>query len=289
MGNSALVHFRRQDASSPIPESQRSAELPAYNIGAIISEGAFGQVYRATVRSNNAPVAIKIVDTRTELGRSFRRHHFDDELSLMRQLDHHFIIKIYEVFEKSSKIYYVMELAPNDNLWTYIKRRGHLDARDARDKTIAIVDGIIYLHETLGYVHGDLKCENIVMSQHNCAQLADFGFATKCAKGEKLTRWCGSLFYMCPELLDRRPYDGRGNDVWAIGVMLYAMAVGTLPFIGYTAGEVHRKMTRPGLIFPPFVPRQCERCLQGVLNMIPSLRLTLEELDHHTFMYSRYI
>lgn len=283
MGNSQQSFFRRPHESSPIPESQPTADVASYSIGDVIGEGSYGAVLKARICANDHPVAIKIMDLSTDSGKKFKETFFEEELSLLRQLDHRFIIKTYEIFERRNKIYYVMQLGTKGDLLTYVLRRGHLWMRETREKTVLIADAVQYLHDTLGYVHHDLKCENIVMDRHNGLLLADFGLATKCKKGEMLDRGCGTSYYMCPELLAGELYNGCQNDVWSIGVIMYVMAVGIVPFVADSRGGILREI-REEIVFPSYVSRRCQRCIRAVLNADSSQRLTLRELLTDSFM-----
>lgn len=104
-----------------------------------------------------------------------------------------------------------------------------------------IVSAVSYFHD-LGLVHRDLKLENILIDDLNQIKLIDFGFATACKSGDKLQLFCGTPCYMDPDLAKQNKYSGQAVDVWALGVILYLLLTGGIPFWGNTEADLYRKI-----------------------------------------------
>ena len=105
------------------------------------------------------------------------------------------------------------------------------------------------MHE-MGIVHRDLKLDNILINDKNEIKLIDFGFATGCKKDEKLSMQCGTPQYMCPDLARNKPYSAQMADVWALGVMLFIMSAGKLPFAAEYEADLYRKIQNGKYTYP---------------------------------------
>ena len=122
-----------------------------------------------------------------------------------------------------------MEHCSGGDLFDHIVNKGHICEQEAARHFLQILDTIQYLHSQ-GICHRDLKPENMLLDSDGNVKLIDFGLSTEQKSGQRLTTMCGSPSYICPEMLSRQPYDGMKADIWAAGVILYAMLCGQLPF-----------------------------------------------------------
>ena len=152
------------------------------------------------------------------------------EMDLMQKICHPYIIECHSIFETESQALFVMELAQNGDLLDYINARHRLPEYESRHIFGQIAEAVDFLH-VHNICHRDLKCENILLSKAMNVKLADFGFACDMAVCPTRTP-CGSYSYAAPELFVKplHEYDGRKADVWSMGVILYAMTCGRLPF-----------------------------------------------------------
>lgn len=122
-----------------------------------------------------------------------------------------------------------MEFAENGSLLDRIKRNDHLDEEQSRIFFSQICDGVGYCHDH-GVVHRDIKCENLLLDKNMNIKLIDFGFSRKITNTELSDTFCGSFSYASPEILQNQPYQPKFSDIWAIGVVLFSMVFGKLPF-----------------------------------------------------------
>ena len=113
-----------------------------------------------------------------------------------------------------------------------------------------IVSAVAYMHSKW-VAHRDLKLENILINQNEKQiKLIDFGFATKCKKGEKLSTHCGTPHYMDPDLAKKESYYGHAADVWALGVILFMLLTGRLPFFAEFEQDLYRKIIAGKYSYP---------------------------------------
>jgi len=135
--------------------------------------------------------------------------------------------------------------------------------------------GIKYIHDR-NIVHRDVKLENLLLDGKGTVKIIDFGFSTVVPPGKKLNVFCGTPSYMAPEVVARKEYAGFGADVWAVGVVLYALLCGSFPFKGSSDSELYRKIMRGTFEVPEFVPPDAERLLQHVLTCNMSSRPSID-------------
>ena len=127
-------------------------------------------------------------------------------------------------------------------------------------------------------VHRDLKAENIYFTRGQQVKLGDFGFSTSCVEGQTLTTFCGSPPYAAPELFCDDSYYGPNVDIWALGILLYFMVVGVLPFRADTIGKLKRCILEGVYTTPEHVSDECRLLIRGILRPAPSDRYSIREI-----------
>lgn len=161
----------------------------------------------------------------------------------MKMLNHPNIVKLIQVIETEKTTYLIMEYASKGELFDYLVLNGRMKEKEAREKFRQIVSAVQYCHQK-GIVHRDLKAENLLLDADLNIKIADFGFSNEFTTGSKLDTYCGSPPYAAPELFRGLKYDGPEVDVWSLGVLLYTMVSGTLPFDGATLRELRERVLR---------------------------------------------
>lgn len=140
-----------------------------------------------------------------------------------------------------------------------------------------MLEGISYCHEN-GVCHRDLKPENILIDDQGCIKIIDFGFSANCSI--MLNNYCGTPAYMSPEIIKKQPYIGSKADVWALGVILYLMVVGTLPFRAPNEPELNRLIMAGKYRYrdESNVPIGARKLIAKMLQVNPSSRPSAKEL-----------
>ncbi|EGD81626.1 CAMK/CAMKL/MARK protein kinase [Salpingoeca rosetta] len=256
----------------PLPEGAPRQTIENYELGKTIGKGNFAKVKLARHKFTQVEVAIKIIDKRNMSDSSLSK--LMREVRIMKMLDHPNIVKLYEVIDTSEKLYLVMEYASGGEVFDYLVNHGRMKEKEARIKFRQIVSAIQYCHSK-GVVHRDLKAENLLLSQDLNIKIADFGFANQYRSGQKLDTFCGSPPYAAPELFQGREYDGPEVDVWSLGVILYTLVSGTLPFDGATLKDLRARVLRGKYRIPFFMSTECEDLLKKFLVLNPTRRTSL--------------
>ncbi|XP_054757907.2 testis-specific serine/threonine-protein kinase 1-like [Lytechinus pictus] len=199
-----------------------------YTLGLMLGEGSYAAVYSCQLSNNRGKCAIKIIN-RKKAPKDFLEKFLPREIKILSKVQHRNIVKCFEIFDTGNKVYMVLELAGHGDMLEYIKLRRSLTEEKARSFFRQMVDGVAYLH-SLNVVHRDLKCENILLDAANTIKISDFGFARFMEPQDLSKTYCGSAAYAAPEILKGNMYNGKAYDVWSLGIILYIMVCGTMPF-----------------------------------------------------------
>nr|XP_014348406.1 PREDICTED: MAP/microtubule affinity-regulating kinase 3 isoform X10 [Latimeria chalumnae] len=170
-----------------------------------------------------------------------------------------------------------MEYASGGEVFDYLVAHGRMKEKEARAKFRQIVSAVQYCHQKY-IVHRDLKAENLLLDADMNIKIADFGFSNEFTVGNKLDTFCGSPPYAAPELFQGKKYDGPEVDVWSLGVILYTLVSGSLPFDGQNLKELRERVLRGKYRIPFYMSTDCENLLKRFLVLNPVKRGTLEQI-----------
>ncbi|XP_073923193.1 MAP/microtubule affinity-regulating kinase 3 isoform X7 [Castor canadensis] len=199
------------------------------------------------------------------------------EVRIMKILNHPNIVKLFEVIETEKTLYLIMEYASGGEVFDYLVAHGRMKEKEARAKFRQIVSAVQYCHQKR-IVHRDLKAENLLLDADMNIKIADFGFSNEFTVGSKLDTFCGSPPYAAPELFQGKKYDGPEVDVWSLGVILYTLVSGSLPFDGQNLKELRERVLRGKYRIPFYMSTDCENLLKRFLVLNPVKRGTLEQI-----------
>ncbi|KAH8269568.1 hypothetical protein KR018_009407 [Drosophila ironensis] len=252
-----------------------------YELEKTIGKGNFAVVKLATNIVTKTKVAIKIID-KTCLNEEYLSKTFR-EISILKSLRHPHITRLYEVMESQSMIYLVTEYAPNGEIFDHLVANGRMKEPEAARVFTQLVSAVNYCHQR-GVVHRDLKAENVLLDKDMNIKLADFGFSNHFEEGATLRTWCGSPPYAAPEVFQGLEYDGPKSDIWSLGVVLYALVCGALPFDGKTILELKSRVVLGKFRIPFFMSQECEQLIRNMLVVEPDRRYTIKQIIKHRWL-----
>lgn len=269
-----MPHHRRNKDDSNNPELS-IASIGNYVFQKTVGEGNFAKVKLAKHKLTGVEVAIKIIDkTRIDekkLGKLYR------EVKIMKLLNHPYIVKLFEVIETKNTLFLVMEYSSSGELYDYLVVHGRMKEKEARVKFRQILAAVNYCHNKR-VIHRDLKAENLLLDANFDIKIADFGFSNYYDPESKLDTFCGSPPYAAPELFQGKRYTGPEVDIWSLGVILYVLTTGCLPFDGKNLQEMRESVCRGKYRIPFYLSDSCEKLLRKFLIRDPYKRASLEML-----------
>ncbi|KAM6969457.1 MAP/microtubule affinity-regulating kinase 3a isoform 6-T6 [Tautogolabrus adspersus] len=265
----------RTGVRSRSSEEPQQPHVGNYRLLKTIGKGNFAKVKLARHILTGREVAIKIID-KTQLNPNSLQKLFR-EVRIMKILNHPNIVKLFEVIETERTLYLVMEYASGGEVFDYLVAHGRMKEKEARAKFRQIVSAVQYCHQK-HIVHRDLKAENLLLDADMNIKIADFGFSNEFTMGNKLDTFCGSPPYAAPELFQGKKYDGPEVDVWSLGVILYTLVSGSLPFDGQNLKELRERVLRGKYRIPFYMSTDCENLLKRFLVLNPAKRGTLEQI-----------
>lgn len=267
--------------------SPKISQIGNYKIIKEIGEGAFGKAYLATHVLLNINVVLKC--------------GFIDDPNIVReiyyhkQLKHKNIVSLYEVIKTENHLWIALEYCQGGELYYYIYEKKRLELDECRNIFFQIVLGVKYVH-SLNLSHRDLKLENILLAdqKRTIVKLTDFGFIREFNPQSRkfLSTICGTTVYMAPELLTGQKYSGFAIDIWSMGVILYTMLNGMLPFDDDDEMKIQHKVINTEPMFYDHVPIDVNQLISKMLLKDPNQRPSLNEILNSSYLidvYNKYL
>ncbi|RDW77104.1 hypothetical protein BP6252_05157 [Coleophoma cylindrospora] len=248
-----------------------------YTLGRLIGKGSFGKVYLASHKLiHGSKVVLKSAKKDdSNLAREIHHH---------RQFLHPHIARLYEVIVTENLVWLVLEYCPGDELYNYLLKNGALPVEKVQKIFTQLVGAVSYVHNA-SCVHRDLKLENILLDKNENVKLCDFGFTREYeGKASYLQTFCGTICYSAPEMLKGEKYAGEKVDVWSLGVILYALLCGELPFDDDDDNVTRTKILSAEPKWPDHLTPDARSLLGILLSKRPLLRPALSEILTHPFL-----
>lgn len=186
------------------------------------------------------------------------------EAELMKRLDYPNIVHLYEVMETQQMVYLVLEFAGGGEVLDYIVAHGRLKEPEAKRIFRQIVDALTYCH-SMQVVHRDLKAENLLFDEELNVKITDFGLSNIFNTQTKLGTFCGSPVYSAPELIEGRKYVGPEVDCWSLGVNLFALTTGELPFASKDVNRLYDSISAAKYELPQYLTKECQDLIMKIL------------------------
>ena len=287
--------------------------IGSYETSKTLGTGAFGTVVLAKKQNSEKLYAIKSISKKNII-RSQMASQVKKEISIMKSLEHPNIVQIYEVLSSSEYLYIVMDYVPGGELYTKIARGGKLTNNECRRYTRQLCRALHYCHSK-NVCHRDIKPQNILLDANDNVLLADFGFAsimeveelqnnnTSFVKNDvvnemdlsnigpnrnrsmegpsrimkNMSTVCGTMSYMAPEISSRERYTGDKADIWSMGIVIYVLLVGFMPF--KESDTEKNKFTTPS-----YMTRDAHHFISSMLTLDPSKRYSARKLLNHRWL-----
>jgi len=288
---------RRKQRTESFVDTIRVAKLDDFELVKELASGFIGRVYLARHKASAEYFALKVMSQEGIIAQRQLERVFNEKKIhlLLSSKNAYQVVKIYNTFRDESNIYLILEYQPADLFSLLNQMRGHvMPEQDAKFLTAVLVTALESMHE-LGCVYRDLKPQNVLIDDVGYPMLTDFGFSKILSlKGAEMPglppqtiSFVGTPAYMAPELLKRKYYS-EAVDWWALGILLYEVLLGDVPFDDH--GGNYDKLLRginQGLVFPPDFPPVARDFIERLLASTPEERLGgngVEEVKSHEWL-----
>lgn len=265
-----------------------------YLLGRRIAKGTFATVVRAKYYDPKAggdglqtplDLACKIVDESKSKNEDFLEKFLPRELKILKRIEHPNIIQLQGIIRSGCRVFIFMRLAERGDLLSFIRKYGALPEEQSRIWFHQMADAIRYLHR-LNIAHRDLKCENVLISESMNIKLSDFGFARTCIDETGMAvmsqTYCGSAAYAAPEIVSGKAYTPKAADLWSLGVLLFIMLNGTMPFDEKHLKKLVKMQLAKQFAFRPEVEKVISldaiRMVRHLLEPDPNTRINIGEV-----------
>ncbi|EGC33274.1 hypothetical protein DICPUDRAFT_154713 [Dictyostelium purpureum] len=272
----------------PKKKKNRIMHVGSFEVGKTLGNGTFGKVKLGTNVFTKETVAIKFIKN-NKLSNKQKETCFR-EIDIMKLLDHPNIVKLLDVVDKREEegvTYLIVEYVSGGELFDYIVAREYIKEKEARKFFRQMLSAIEYCHANL-IVHRDLKPENLLLDAEGNIKISDFGLSNNIQPGKLLESFCGSPLYAAPEILKAEKYLGPPVDIWSLGVIMYAVLCGNLPWEGESQAEISYNSVHGNYEDPTHLTQEAVSILRRMIVPDPKKRATIQELKKHKWTNMDY-
>lgn len=244
-------------------------------------QGTYAKVKFAQHMETGKSYAIKVLNKDVLISRGMVEQ-VKREIGILKQVQHPNIVNLEEVMSSKDKIFMVMELVTGGDLFDKVASEGPMREKEAKALFCQILSAVAYCHEQ-GVCHRDLKPENVLLTSKGEAKLSDFGLGAirqieNSESANMMNTVCGTPNYASPEVISKKPYDGFASDVWSLGVVLYVMLAGCLPFDEDNIVVLFEKIAKSEFTIPPWMSQPAADVLKSMLCVDPSARASIDSI-----------
>ena len=281
--NSGKKSSSKNKTNNNNQEKEKDIKIGNYIIKKTLGKGTFAKVKLAIQLPEKKKVAIKIIEKR-KLQEEDDIIRLKREFEMLTQFNNPNVISVTEIFESDNAYFTVMEFCEGGELFNYIVENKVLSEEKAAFFYYQLINGLEYIH-SLGIVHRDLKPENLLLTSEHILKIIDFGLSNYYTKNSKqlLETPCGSPCYASPEMLSGEGYDGFKIDIWATGIILFAMLCGYLPFDHKDNNKLFKKILECKINYPKNLSSDSKDLIKKILVPNPRRRISIPEIKEHPF------
>jgi len=256
-------------------------------VGKTLGQGSFGKVKLGTHQRTHKKVALKLIEHAQASPKDLI--NIEREGRIMGLLDHPNIVRLHEIIEIADKntTCLVLEYIEGGELFDYIVANRRLKEPEAIRFFRQVISAVEYCHSNL-VIHRDLKPENLLLDADKNIKINDFGLSNLMNPGNFLETYCGSPLYSSPEIIMETNYMGPEVDIWALGVILYAMVTGYLPWDGDEVKEQVKNAVKANYELPDHVSQECRQLIGRMLTVDPKKRATIAEVRQSPWVNRGY-
>lgn len=286
LGKSQKSNPRTHSLIRKTEEEVLNSGLPDYTVKQVLGKGAYATVRLAIHNETNRKFAIKTYDKYQILDPQ-KKNNMMREIEILKKIDHPHIVKLFETVDSSKHFHLIMEYVPGVSLYTHLKSKPNncLEENEAKRIFKQILSAIEYCHSR-NIAHRDIKLDNILLDVKNNVKIIDFGFSTLNSDDEKTRIFCGTPSYMAPEIVGRKDYYSIQADIWALGILLYVMIVGKMPFKAYNDKELYRRIEKRMFTLPAGGNESLKELINLMLELNPRKRPSVKALIENEWVSS---
>eukprot|EP00826_Nyctotherus_ovalis_P037571 TRINITY_DN3435_c0_g1_i9.p1 TRINITY_DN3435_c0_g1~~TRINITY_DN3435_c0_g1_i9.p1 ORF type:complete len:551 (+),score=144.98 TRINITY_DN3435_c0_g1_i9:87-1739(+) len=258
-----------------------------YRVGRLLGKGAFGKVNLGMHKLTGKLVAVKSINKKYLTSKESKRKMMQ-EFSILKNLRHPNIIRLYESFESAKHILIVTELCTGEDLTNYVRKKKRLNESVTKLVVKKVLEGLSHCHSRR-VLHRDIKLDNILLNADGELKICDFGVSRVVREGEMMMEQSGTPAYIAPEILRGKGYEGFAADIWSTGVVLFAMLYGTVPFKANDVNKLHKLIIKGKYTLKDDITEEARDLLRRMLERNPYKRITIPEILAHKWMQGNNI
>jgi len=243
-------------------------EFADLDIKSTLGCGAFGRVKLVTDKNSGNTYALKC-QVKAEIVENGLQDHVLNERNVMLALDHPFILKLHNSYKDAKYIYFLLELAPGGELFTFLRKAGRFNEKASKFFASSVLSVFEQLHAK-SIVYRDLKPENLILDSKGFLKVCDFGLAKVVT--DRTWTLCGTPDYLAPEIILSKGHN-KGVDYWALGILIYEMCAGFVPYYSDDPMEVYQLILAGDLKFPSHFSRACMDLVTKLLTQNQGKRI----------------
>lgn len=268
-------------------EGHEKADPGQFELLKVLGQGSFGKVFlvrKVVGKDSGTLYAMKVLKKATLKVRD--RMRTKTERNILVDVQHPFIVRLHYAFQTEGKLYLILDFLRGGDLFSRLSQEVMFTEEDVKFYLAELALALDHIH-SLGIIYRDLKPENILLDADGHISLTDFGLSKLPLDDQKAYSFCGTVEYMAPEVVNRKGHSFAA-DWWSLGVLMYEMLTGTLPFQGPNRKETMTQILKAKLGMPQFLSPEAQALLRALFKRNPANRLGagsdgVEEIKAHSF------